>query len=97
MKLRTSQGIGISVRKAQILSFIDEDYLLSTGFLGTSNPSQLLNTVIFIIGKGFALCAGKEHQNLRNMYYNSEFSFLRDEEGDFYIRYSEDIGLIKVV
>ena len=93
MKACTAQGIGISVRRAQILSTTDEDYLWSIGRLGTSNPDQLLTTLVFMIGKGFALRADKEHQNLRNSYYNSQLSFVKDEDGDLLIRYTEDIGL----
>ena len=55
MKLRTEQGIGVSVHKAEVLTATDEDLLWSLGFLGTSNPTQLLNTVVFTIGKGLAL------------------------------------------
>ena len=93
MKLRTSQGIGISVRKAQVLSFTDEDLLWSLGLLGTYSPEVLLNTVVFMIGKGCALRAGKEHYNLRSPPFNSQFSFVRDGEGSIMLKYSEDIGL----
>ena len=55
MKLRTLQGIGVSVKKAQVLTATDEDFLWSIGLLGTENPDTLLNTVVFRIGKGFAL------------------------------------------
>ena len=65
MKLRTSQGIGNVVKKAQILSFCDEDYLWSIGLLGDQDLDTLLNTVVFTIGKGCALRAGKEHYALR--------------------------------
>ena len=64
MKARTAQGIGCSVKKAEILSATDEDLLWSLGFLRMSHPQQLLNTIIFCIGKGFALYAGKEHRAL---------------------------------
>ena len=64
MKLRTSQGVGKSVRKAQILSFSDEDFLWNMGLLRVNDPDTLLNTVVFVLGKGCALCAGKEHYAL---------------------------------
>ena len=48
MKQRVTKGIGLSVRQAQVLSATDEDYLWSMGFLGTSNPDQLLNTIVFL-------------------------------------------------
>ena len=92
MKIRTSQGIGISVKKVQVLSGTDEDYLWPMGFLGTYNPEVLLNTVVFMIGKGLALRAGKEHQVLRSLPFDSQIEFLHDSDGVF-IRYTEDIGL----
>ena len=55
MKLCTSQGVGVSVRKAEILKVTDEDFLWSSDFLGVHSPDVLLNTVIFMVGKGFAL------------------------------------------
>ena len=93
MKIRTSEGLGICVKKAQVLSSSDEDYLWSLGLLGTSNPEQLLNTLVFMVGKGCALRAGKEHHALRAPPFNSQFSVLTDEEGKPFLRYVEDIGL----
>ena len=61
IKACTAQGIGITIRKAQVLSATDEDLLWSLRFLGTTHPKQLLNTVVFSISKGFALWVGKEH------------------------------------
>ena len=53
---------------------------------------MLLNTVVFLIGKGCALRAGKEHRALRSPPFQSQFSFVRNNSGDYVIRYSEDIG-----
>ena len=92
MKLRTQQGLGLSVRKTQVLSASDEDYLWSIGYLGTFNPEVLLNTVSFMMGKGFALRAGKEHHVLRSPPFDSQLQFMYDEGGIF-IRYTKDIGL----
>ena len=38
MKLHTQEGVGVSVKKAQILSFTDEDLLWSLGLLGFHSP-----------------------------------------------------------
>ena len=43
---------------------MDEDLLWNLQLLGTSNPEVLLNTVVFLVGKGFALGVGKEHHSL---------------------------------
>ena len=93
MKLRTQQGIGTSVCKAEVLTTTDEDLLWSLGYLGTSNPTQLLSTVVFVIGKGFALCTGKEHRALCGLPFRSQFKFMHDDDGKIFLRYTEDIGL----
>ena len=71
MKARVSQGIGLSVKQAQVIMATMRILLWSLGFLGTSHLEQLLNTVIFCIGKGFALRAGKEHRALRGIPFQS--------------------------
>ena len=59
MKQRTSDGVGITVKKAQVLSFSDEDVLWSLGLLGTYSPEVSMNTVIYMLGISCALRAGK--------------------------------------
>ena len=93
MKKRTSEGIGICVKQAEILSGSEEEILWSKGLLGVWNPHVLLNTVVFCIGKGCALRAGQEHRLLRSQPFDSQLHFLYDESGTMFIRYSEDIGL----
>ena len=92
MKSRVRQGIGLSVKQADILTATDEDLLWSLGFLGTSHPDQLLNTVIFCIGKGFALRAGKEHRALCGISFDSRLQFMRDCNSEIFLRYMEDVG-----
>ena len=67
IKLRTVEGIGNSVRKAEVLLPSHEEYLWNCGLFGTNDPETLLNTVLFIVGKGFSLRAGKEHYSLRGL------------------------------
>ena len=93
VKLRTAQGVGTKVRKAEILSVSDEELLWSFGLLGAQDAETLLNTMVFIIGKGFALHAGKEHQKLRSSPFDSHFEFFHDSDGEIFIRYKEDLGL----
>ena len=93
MKQHTTEGVGMSVRKAEILTFMDEDLLWSLGLLGTQNPEVLLNTVLFLLGMTCALRAGKEHRNLRSRPFHSQFQFLYDGDGKQFIRYTEDLGL----
>ena len=93
MKARVSHGIGISVHKADVITATDEDLLWSLGLLSTSHPDQLLNTVIFFVGKGFALRASKEHRALRGLPFHSQFKFIKDSDGEIFLRCKEDIGL----
>ena len=93
MKACVRPGVGISVKQAEVLTATDEDLLCSMGLLGTSHPEQLLNTIIFCIGKGFALRAGKEHRALRGLPFSSQLNFIRDSDGEIFLCYTEDIGL----
>ena len=86
--------IGHSVRKAECLTATHEDLLWGLGLLGTSNPDQLLNTVIFCIGKGFALWAGQEHRALRGFAFQLQFKFMCDPDGEIFLCYTEDLGLM---
>ena len=49
--------------------------------------------MVFSIGKGFALRAGQEHCALCSIPFSSQFMFMRDNEGEVYLRYTEDPGL----
>ena len=93
MKQHVADGVGISVRKAEVLTFTDEDLLWSLGLLGTHNPEALMNTVVFSLGLSCSLRAGQEHRNLRSIPFQSQFTFLYDQFGKLYFRYTEDIGL----
>ena len=87
MKLRTSQGVGRNVKKAEILTSFDEDLLLTLGLLGCHNPSVLLDMVVFMIGEGCALRAGNEHCQLCAPPFKSQFEILLDTSGNSFIRY----------
>ena len=93
MKRHTAEGIGNSVRKAQVITFMDEDLLWSLGLLGVHSPQVLLNTVLFVLGMSCALRVGKEHRQLCSIPFNSQFEFLYDEDAKLYVRYREDMGL----
>ena len=93
MKECAACGLGNKVRKAEILTFTDEDLLWSLGLLGCHTPQVLSNTVVFMLGLTCALRAGKEHSSLRSIPFRSQFQVLHDSSGNMYIRYTEDIGL----
>ena len=93
MKECTSAGLGITVRKADIITKMDEDILWHRGILGTENPEQLMHTVLYLVGLYCALRAGKEHRNLRSIPFDSQFSWMFDDSGVTYLQYREDVGL----
>ena len=93
MKERCSQGIGTKVRQAEKLTQFHEEVFWSMGLLGSKDPSTLLNTVIFMLGKGLALRAGEEHRYLKSPLFSSQLSFMHDEEGSVFVRYKEEAGV----
>ena len=93
MKKRTADGVGIKVKRAEVLTFSDEDLLWSLGLLGTHCPESLLYSVLFTVGLSCSLRAGKEHYQLRSIPFQSQFEFLNDEKGRVYFHYTEDRGL----
>ena len=92
MKERCAEGVGVSVRKAEILTIFEEELLWSQGLLGTNDPSTLLNTVVFMLGKGLALHAGKEHRALRAPPFKSQLNFMHNDQGVVFVRYTEEAG-----
>ena len=87
MKCCTTEGVGNSVRKAQVITFTDEDLLWSLGLLGTHSPQVLSDTVLFTLGMSCALRAGKEHRLLHSIPFKSQFEFLCDENAHMYFHY----------
>ena len=71
----------------------DEEILWSLGLLGMFNPQVLLNTLVYYLGVHCALWAGIEHHVLRSIQFDSQFKFLRDNEGSVFIRFQEDVGM----
>ena len=58
-------GLGSVVKEAQLFSEDQENRLWNLGLLGDHSPKVLLDTTVFLIGKYFALCSGKEYHGLR--------------------------------
>ena len=49
--------------------------------LGSNNPQQHLNTVIYMVGLYFALQGGVEHQHLRRPGFKSQIEIVTDDRG----------------
>ncbi len=71
MKERAKVGLGSYVKQVEVLSFDQEEYLWQHGFLGSSNPEQLLHTLVFLLCMHCALHAGAEHRALRSIEHTS--------------------------
>ena len=54
-----------TLSKAQAFSEAQEDKLWNSKLLGDHTGSVLLNTMVFLIGKNFALRSAREHRNLK--------------------------------
>ena len=50
MKSLSKQSLGIDKKQADVISVEQEEILWSTGILGSDEPQQLLNTVVYLIG-----------------------------------------------
>lgn len=62
MKEGTAKGLGHK-KQADIFTPQSEEELWSTGTLGSDEPKQLLHTIMYVLGKHFALRAA-EHRDL---------------------------------
>ena len=65
MKRLTRIGLGSEVKEARAFTEDQENKLWNEGILGDQSPQVLLDTMVFLIGKHFALRSGKEHRSLR--------------------------------
>ena len=78
-------GFGAGQRKAEVISYEDEELIWEKGILGDDNPKSLLNTMLFMNGLYFALRGGKEHRQLRHMYINHHKLNLLRSQGKWLI------------
>ena len=69
MKSLSKQGLVMKKEKAQPFTLSHEEKMWSSGVLGESNPEQLLNTVIYLLGIHCSLRAVDEHKALKIGYY----------------------------
>ena len=92
MKERTAMNVGVTKRQASVISFEMENRLWETGVLGESNPDQLRNTVLFMLGMNVTLHAVDEHYNLRREMplKVSQIQFKCDPDGTKCLVYRED-------
>ena len=89
MKQRHATGLGVR-KSSEVIMLDHETQMFNQGILGDSNPLQLLNTMVYMVGMHCALRGGLEHNKLRRPGFNSHFSFEFDKCGVERLVYHED-------
>jgi hypothetical protein len=64
MRFLQSQGLGLNPTKADVITEAMEEALWQENLLGKDSPTQLLRTLVFLLGLNLGLRAG-EHRKLR--------------------------------
>ena len=90
MKRLQALGIGAVQRKAEPITFEDEEILWSKRILGDNTPQSLLDTMLYMNGLYFALRGGREHRNLRHK--PSQIHLIEKPGERSYLMYVEDIS-----
>ena len=86
-----SHGGNVAKRKkADIITLADENMMWAKDILGSSNPKQLVHTLLYMFGVHFALWASVEHRSLC-IGPNSQLKLglYRDKR---FFEYSEDVS-----
>ena len=91
MKLSARMGMVKPIKKAAIITEEMEQKLWESGALGSSNPKQLLNSLIYFFGLHFSLRAAQEHRDLI-FGTDSQITLSKDPNGDEYLNYCERIS-----
>ena len=77
MKRLISVGVGVNIKQAEPFTRDEEEILWEKGVLGGHSPQTLLDTMLFLLGKFFALRGGKEHRSLKF----KQFTLISGENG----------------
>ena len=64
MKELSHAGNVAKCKKADVITLADENMMWAKNILGTSNPKQLVHTLLYMFGIHFALQASLEHRSL---------------------------------
>ena len=59
MKEHTALNVGTTKKQAELITYAQENYLWKEGILGESNPDQLRDTVLYLLGVHLALRANR--------------------------------------
>ena len=89
MKKRTASWLWVH-QSASVISLEQEDLMFSKGILGDENSTQLLKTVIYLLGLHLALRSGVEHEILCRPGFNCQITIGYDDRGKRRLVYQED-------
>jgi hypothetical protein len=89
MKRLTRIGLGSENKQADPFSEEQENKLWELGLLGDYSAKVLLDTMVFLIGKHFALRSGKEHRSLRFSQFALVDATTKEPEKLIYISFGE--------
>ena len=90
MKCLSSTDQYIHKRQAELITVEDESLLWELGLLGTTSPTVLLHTLVYMVGLYFALRSGSEHRRLR--YTPAQIQLIEKPHSHPYLIYQENIS-----
>ncbi len=90
MKKRAAERVSEKTKAGDPITFEAEEELWRQNILGSDDPDQLRDTVMYLIGLTFALRGGKEHRSLRCPPFNPQIRILQTSSGQKYLEYRED-------
>ena len=89
MKECSAKGLGHKIKKAGILDEEKINQLWESSVLGSQNPRQLQDTVLFLLGYHCALRVQKEHYNLHRPGFDYQIKVENDGCSE-YLKFIED-------
>ncbi len=90
MKNRARSRVGVE-KKFDPITVKNEEELWAQGLLGSDNPKQLRETVMYLVGLSFALRGGKEQRSLRCPPYDPQITVQSCADGTKFLEYREDL------
>ena len=90
MKELSHSGNVAKCKKADVITLVDEKMMWASNVLGSSNPKQLVHTVLYMFSVYFTLHVSVEHRSLC-VGPNSQLKLGLDRD-ERYLEYSEDVS-----
>ncbi len=90
MKERARSRVSVE-KKFDTITVENEEELWAQGLLGSDNPKQLREMVMYLVGLSFALRGGKEQWLLRCPPYNPQITVQSRADGTKFLEYRKDL------